>query len=192
MATIIDRPEMKRVLTGIIEKRHYTGSCPSGGKLWVVHDGAIVLFTNGGNPYLAKNLLGRPGKVWELARLYAPDGHRKNLLSEAVSRSVRLFRVRKPEVEALVSYADPLAGHHGGVYRACSWIYFPGMKWQKVWRGKDGRIVPRRKFHSRTGGHLNKAEIEALGYEQVRAPGKIRFVKPLNRWARKLIVERAP
>ena len=74
------------------------------------------------NKNIANFLLGWPGNVWELARLWAPDGHAKNLLTQAISAAVALIcKLESPD--ALVSYADPNAGHKGGVYRAASWLY---------------------------------------------------------------------
>ena len=56
--------------------------------------------------------------VWELARLYVIDGTPKNTESWFIARTVRM--VRGPM--ALVSYADPSAGHTGTIYRAANWI----------------------------------------------------------------------
>lgn len=172
-----------------ILRHHYTHSLPSGKTREYVFEDAIVLFSIPANPYLAKFVLGREGKVWELTRLWAPDGHAPDLLTRAIAKAVRGFRKDEPTVEALVSFADPNAGHKGGVYRAASWIYTGQSEEARGYRDQDGRIVARRKFHAGST-HLNKAAIEALGFKEVKVPGKFRFVKGLTDRARRDIARR--
>ena len=120
-------------------------------------------------------------KVFELSRLWAPDGHAPNLLTQAISAAVDMIR-RIENPDALVSYADPNVGHHGGVYRAASWIYHGKSEEVRTYIGVDGNTVSRRAFHSGKVG-MRKAEIEALGYTELKLPGKERFVRPLSREA---------
>jgi hypothetical protein len=172
----------------IIRRNHYTGSVPSGKRAVFQYEDAIVVFAIPANKNISTWLLGRPNVVWELSRLWAPDGHRPNLLTEAIADATRRFRGEYPEVEALVSYADPSAGHKGGVYRAASWMFLGQCEETRSYRSPDGRIVSRRAFHSGRRS-LRKAEIEALGYVQANTPGKYRFAKPLSRKARKLLTK---
>ena len=90
--------------------------------------------------------------------------------------------VRLENPDALVSYADPNAGHKGGVYRAASWLYHGKSEEVRTYRAPDGTTVARRAFHSGRNG-LRKAEIEALGYKEEKLPGKERFVRPLSKRA---------
>jgi hypothetical protein len=62
------------------------------------------------------------GKTWELARLYLLDEVPKNAETWAISGSVKHIRKNYPDVYALVSYADPSAGHSGTIYRAANWV----------------------------------------------------------------------
>lgn len=102
-----------------IRRHHYTHSIPSGKSYYVGFKDAIVVWSIPANKNIACFILGWPGNVWELSRLWAPDGHEKNLLTQAISAAVDV--IRKLEApDALVSYADPNAGHIGGVYRAAS------------------------------------------------------------------------
>jgi hypothetical protein len=124
--------------------------------------------------------------VWELSRLWAPDGHRDNLLTQAISEAVKKLRSLEP-VDALVSYADPNVGHTGGVYRAASWIPHGQSEENRVYVSPAGDLVARRAFHSGKT-HLRKSEIEALGYKEKKLPGKIRFVKPLTKLAKRQLL----
>jgi hypothetical protein len=164
----------------IIEK-HYTHKVPSGKSHYVNFEDCIVVWSIPANKNIAKFLLPNGGTVWELSRLWAPDGHRPNLLTQAISYSVKIIKkLENPDM--LVSYADPNAGHLGGVYRAASWIYHGQSSECRVYRDAFGQTVSRRAFHSGKRS-LRKAEIELLGYKEEKLPGKHRFVKPLLKTA---------
>jgi hypothetical protein len=164
---------------------HYTHSVPSGKSHYVRLDAAIVCWSIPANMNIARFLLGKPGVAWELSRLWAPDGHEKNLLTRAISAAIRVLKwLEAPDV--LVSYADPSAGHTGGVYRAASWLYHGTSEEVRAYRCPAGKPVARRAFHSGSKA-LTKSEIEALGFAEVKLPGKIRFVHPITRAARRAI-----
>lgn len=59
-----------------------------------------------------------PDKVLELNRLWLDDSLPRNSASWFVSRTLRLLPAR-----IIVSYADPLHGHYGYVYRALNFHY---------------------------------------------------------------------
>ena len=180
-----DRKDAERLVLA----NHYAHSLPSGKTHVYAGRGAVVMFSIPANRFAARVLLGRDGDVWELTRLWAPDGHEKNLLTWAISRAVRAFHRDEPSVEALVSYADPNVGHEGFVYRAASWVYCGRSEESRYYR-KNGQVVARRKFHS-GGQHLNNSEIVALGYEELKLPGKHRFGYGLTKRARREIQAKA-
>lgn len=187
-----------RLLTGgergdainVILGHHYTHSVPSGKSHYLQFADAIVVWSIPANKNIARFVLGFAGNVWELSRLWAPDGHAKNLLTQAISAAVDAIR-KLENPDALVSYADPNAGHSGGVYRAASWIAHGVCDESRVYRDASGQTVARRAFHSGSKG-MTKAQIEALGYEQLKLPGKIRFVRPLSRQACKALKKEKP
>ena len=144
----------------------------------------IVVWSIPANKNIAAFILGWAGNVWELARLRVAEGHGKNMLTQAISAAVEVI-VRLERPDALVSYADPNAGHKGGVYRAASWIYHGKSEEVRTYRDSEGKTFARRAFHSGKKG-MTKAEIESLGYLELKLPGKERFVKPLTRRARKV------
>jgi hypothetical protein len=166
----------------IICSNHYTRSVPSGKSYYIMYESAIVVWSIPANKNIAKYILGREGNVWELSRLWAPDGHRHNLLTQAISYAVKIIQ-KLEQPDALVSYADPSVGHSGGVYRAASWLHHGTSEEVRAYRSTDGQVVARRAFHSGSRS-LKKAEIEALGYIQLKLPGKERFVRPLTKTAR--------
>jgi hypothetical protein len=62
------------------------------------------------------------GVTWELARLWIEDKVPSNAESWLISQAVRHIRKHRPEVQNLVSYADPSVGHRGQVYKASNWV----------------------------------------------------------------------
>ena len=176
---------MRQMAAEIIRANHYTHTVPSGKSYYVQFEDCIVVWSIPANKNLARFLLPDGGSVWELSRLWAPDGHRPNLLTQAISAATKVIcKLENPDL--LVSYADPNAGHSGGVYRAASWIYHGQSGESRVYRHPTGQTVSRRAFHSGKRS-LRKVEIEALGYREEKLPGKHRFVKPLSRYARKTV-----
>jgi hypothetical protein len=61
------------------------------------------------------------GVTWELARLWLDDAVPMNAETYLIGRAVRYIRQHHREVVALVSYADPSAGHAGTIYKAANW-----------------------------------------------------------------------
>jgi hypothetical protein len=157
-----------RHLADQLRCRHYLRSVPTRPVMYFGHDGAVVCFAVPANPQISRHLLGKPNAVAELARLYAPDGHAPNLLTETLSLALAELRRRHPGYEAVVSYADPEAGHSGGVYRAASWIAL----------GQSDEHRP--------NGRHRKARQEP---DRI---GKLRFARGLTRSARRLIAEHRP
>ncbi len=175
--------EMQR----LIIKHHYTKSIPSGKCHYFEFEDAIIAFSIPANPYVSKFLTGRNNAVWELSRLWAPDGHRRNLLSQAIAFGVTELRRLVPGCLAVISYADPAVGHMGTVYRAASWIYLGQCEETRAYRSPGGLLVARRKFHSGNRAML-KAEIEAAGFIEERHVGKHRFARGFTARVRKRIL----
>ena len=167
-----------------IKRHHYTHSVPSGKSYYFACDGAIVVISIPANQFVGRFLFGKPRQVWELSRLWAPDGHERNLLTRALSESIAIFRKHQPTVWGLVSYADPNVGHSGFVYRAASWLPCGQVEESRYYRDAAGTVVSRRKFHS-GGTSMKKAEILALGYTETKQPGRLRYCLPFSSTARR-------
>ena len=61
------------------------------------------------------------GKTWELARLYLIDEIPRNGETWLIAQSVRYIKRNHTDIENLISYADPSAGHRGTIYQAANW-----------------------------------------------------------------------
>ena len=169
-------------------EKHYTRSWPSGKTYAVWYEDAVVVFSIPANCNVARWLGCPSNRVWELTRLWAPDGHRKNLLTEAISAAVSQFKTLGV-ADALISYADPNVGHSGGVYKAASWVALGQSEESRAYRGPSGEILSRRKFHSGKKS-LTKAEILSRGFREEKLPGKIRFARGLTRVGKRAVIKK--
>jgi hypothetical protein len=116
------------------------------------------------------------GKTWELARLYLLDEVPKNAETWLIGRSVRYIRQNHPDVEVLVSYADPSVGHSGTIYKAANW--------RADGRTDEGRKTPRCDYQdARTGKKYGRRGNVPPGADLVRVPrvSKFRFVLDLRK-----------
>jgi hypothetical protein len=183
--------QTRRDCERLICSRHYLRSVPSGKSHYVRFEDAVIVWSIPANMNIGRFLLGQQAVVWELSRMWAPDGHRPNLLTQAISYSLAILKREQPECAAVVSYADPNSGHTGGVYKAASWHECGQCEESRYYVSPSGLAVARRAFHS--GRKLfKKAEIEAMGYQQQNKPGKLRFAHGLKKWARREIAARFP
>lgn len=105
---------------------HYSRSYPAGvnARYGVWEDGRFigaVIFGTGSNVRIGDPYGLQPHQVRELVRI-ALDKH-VTPVSRIIAATVRMFRGDFPAVDLIVSYADPVQGHHGGVYQANNWSY---------------------------------------------------------------------
>lgn len=115
------------------------------------------------------------GYTWELARLWIKDGIPRNAESWLISQSIKFIRRNHPDVVALVSYADPSAGHVGTIYRASNWT--------PDGRTDDERKSPRFDYaDATTGKKYGRAAHIPDGAQLIRVPrvSKYRYVYRLN------------
>lgn len=116
------------------------------------------------------------GYTWELARLWVDDSIPKNAETWLISQSVKWVRVNHPEVEYLVSYADPSVGHNGTIYQAANWT--------NDGHTDEGRRTPRFDYRCvDTGKHYSRHGHIPHGVEVERVPrtSKARYVLPLKK-----------
>ena len=158
----IDKPTAKKMVV----KHHYS-------HLWTKCSVALGLFVDTGNEHAffdeaEEKLIGvcvygdpigrltgqsisdeiKRTEVLELTRLFIYDGYGNNIESWFISQSMNWLRKNKPQIRALVSYADPKEGHPGTIYQATNWIY-QGIIGKHTWsfkfnendRWKHGRTI---------------------------------------------------
>lgn len=166
------------VAKSVVEEFHYSGSLPTNCR----HNFAPLCYRVRGicsfGPAVNKFI---PEGWCELRRLVRiPD--EKFVLSAFVSGAVRFLRAEK-QYRAIISYADPGQGHHGGIYQACSWSCVPSVKESAVkgFRDESGAFVHRRTCYERFGtSSVPKILGINPGWTAVRADLKVRYIKGLS------------
>lgn len=113
---------------------------------------------------------------WELARLYILDSEPFNSETWFMSRAIKFIRINHPQVEALVSYADPSVGHSGTIYKAANW--------QQDGRTDQERKTPRFDYGVAGKVYSRRSHVPT-GAEMVRVPrvSKFRYVYRLEKKA---------
>jgi hypothetical protein len=61
------------------------------------------------------------GNTLELARVWMHDALPRNTETWVIAKTLRILRRMRPDLIAVVSYADPSRGHEGAIYRAGNW-----------------------------------------------------------------------
>lgn len=109
-----------------VEHWHYSECLPAGKlvKVGAWEDGVFVgcvIFGRGANNNLGKPFGLQQVEVCELVRI-ALNKH-KTPVSRVAAVAIRFLRKQSPGLRLIVSYADPMQQHHGGIYQAMNWLY---------------------------------------------------------------------
>ena len=114
------------------------------------------------------------GVTWELARLWVSSSVPTNGETYLIGKAVRYIKKARPEVTALVSYADPSAGHSGTIYRAAGW--------EADGRTDDDRKTPRFDYMVGEKRYSRRGHVPADATPvRVARVSKHRFVLRLSR-----------
>jgi hypothetical protein len=162
------------------EKWHYSHIIPASKmvRIGAWEDGrfiGVVLFSWGGN-----NRLGAPyglamDECCELVRVALRD--HATPVSRIVAIALRFLKRQSPGVRLVVSFADPVQGHHGGIYQAGGWTYTgrSAPSYELVLNGK--------RLHKRayTGNNFGNPKMPLpAGAEKRPTPGKHRYLMPMD------------
>ena len=163
-----------------VEHWHYSRSLSASksARLGVWEDGAfigVVLFGWGNNRNMPKMFKLEQTECAELLRV-ALTKHAAPV-SRIITIAARLLRAEFPSMRALVSYADPSQGHHGGVYQGAGWIYTGRSVANEAYE-VNGVMLHKRRL---TGGSYGNAPPPMpVGAKRVVPPAKYRYVLPLD------------
>ena len=119
------RPINSSVARDIVLKHHYSHTWPvaklSMGLYVDSKLNAVIVYGLSASARMPGSLPSE--KYWELQRLFSFDWAGKNTESFLISKSIKYIKNNHPEIECLVSFADPDQGHVGIVYQATNWLY---------------------------------------------------------------------
>lgn len=162
------------------ENWHYTASLPVGKlvKVGVWEQGqfiGVVLFCWGMNKSLGSPYGLQMNECCELVRV-ALKPHQAPV-SRMVALALNWLAKQSSGLRMVVSFADPAAGHHGGIYQAGNWIYSGQSAANFEWR-LNGKRLNKRAY---TGHNFGKARsVVPAGAVRVTLPGKHRYLMPLD------------
>jgi len=155
-------PAVKNVRFGVWEGEEFIGA---------------VVYSRSANPNIGTFLNLKQTEVAELTRVALGEHHHP--VSQIVSYTIKMLSRKDNGLKALVSYADPYQGHHGGIYQAMNWIYVGQTEPTRTRVDESGETV-----HSRTVNRAKKKGFSTRDqYNQLQTevrPGKHKYVYPLD------------
>ncbi len=178
----------------MIETEHYLHSMPAGplACFGVYLDGeclGAVVFSNGMAQSFRILDAAKPSDVVTLARLWLSDRLPKNSESRVLGFTLSYLRQRTPW-KAIISYADPTAGHLGVIYQATGWLYLGATQRDGYIRLPDGKLHHPRSVSNLLGSNSIR-HLRATGVQARREPtlGKHKYLYILDpswRWRLKV------
>ena len=155
----------------ILSKHHYLGDVPIAASICYGNGKSVAVYGPVHAPKMPKDYL-------ELRRL-ASDG--TDVLSKFLSKTLKALKAEG--VPAVLTWADPAAGHHGGIYQATNWIYTEprSYNWNSHYRAPDGTVIDHRAAYKRFGSSSKKVVLAAEPTWEAFLPlMKYRYLMPLN------------
>jgi hypothetical protein len=165
-----------------VENWHYSQSMPAGKlvKIGAWENGkfiGVVIFGRGANNNLGKPYGLSQTEVCELVRI-ALTKH-QSTVSRIAAMAMRFLKKQSHGIKLIISYADPMQGHHGGIYQAGNWIYCGSSQPQQ------GVMVNGKVMHKRTADSLFGT---IKGLQKSPIMWKHKYLMPLDSDTRKRIM----
>ena len=168
---------------------HYSGAIPATKRasLGVWEEGRFIgaiIFTLGAGSSTDGRAFGlsRAFEMAELQRVTLRE--HQTSVSRMLSIAVRMLRKQSPGLKLLVSYADPVQGHHGGIYQAAGWVYVGRSSKSRVYIAKDGKRYTNRVISSRGyTTHHGRFRMDPVPWNELTkmiSPGKHKYLLPLD------------
>ena len=105
-------------------------------------------------------------------------------VTRIMTLAIKFLKKANQGLRLVVSFADPAANHHGGIYQGGNWFYLGKSSNGFEWR-LNGKRLNKRAY---TGHNFGRARLEVPnGAEKVNIPGKHRYLMPLDDQMRKQI-----
>ncbi len=173
---------------------HYSRSMPVGKLVafgvWEndAYIGAVI-FGRGASPHYGTAFGLDVYQVAELVRVALTDHDAP--VTQIIAETIRQLRAGSPGLRLLVSFADPLHDHHGGIYQAGNWVYTGTTGTAPLYRDPATGELLHNRLVSTTGMKRqfgsSKPARRADELELVEQPPKHRYHMPLDRAMRRQI-----
>ncbi len=147
---------------------------PCYGLFWENRLIGVLMFATPCSENVRRSVFG-PGcenSVIELHRLHILDGTPKNTESWFVAKCLKFLKRDRPQTKAVISFSDTTEGHHGTIYRACSFYQCGTTGRATFYRDKDGRLR-----HPRQNGvNISKQMAAEMGWVPEIRSAKNRYL----------------
>jgi len=137
----------------------------------------VVIFGRGANNNIGKPYGLEQTSTCELVRI-ALTKH-ITPVSKIAAIAIKFLKSNSPGLRLIISYADPLQGHHGGIYQAGNWVYCGRSQAQQEVM-HNGKIM-----HKRTANALFGT---IKGMKKSPIMWKHKYLMPLDDEIRKRII----
>jgi hypothetical protein len=111
-------------------------------------------------------------RVMELHRLVLIDDTPKNTESWFISRALKAFKKDKPNIWAIVSFADPRVNHRGIIYQATNALFTGSSNKARFFIDQNGKV----KHQRYDGKNISTAEGIKRGWKSIMMEGKYRYL----------------
>lgn len=139
---------------------------------------AVVKFTPPIRQGIALTLGVKNHELMELDRFCIhPARHKHNFASYIMKRVIRQVQSDFPQVLELVSFADPLAGHIGYIYKASNWTFCGKTKTSYNYMDGSGKTVNKKTLYqwAKNQGIKEVEYYKSLGFTKVNTPAKYKY-----------------
>jgi hypothetical protein len=166
-----------------VEKWHYSRTMPVGKmvRIGVWESGKFigcVLFALGMNRSLGSPYGLQMTECCELVRVALTE--HQTPVSRIVSIALKMIRKQSEGLRLVVSFADPVEDHHGGIYQAGGWLYAGKTAGSFEWRIGEQRLNKRAFTGQQFGGGRRSVSQIPSTAKKVQTPGKHRYLMPLD------------
>lgn len=161
-----------------IKQHHYTHGCHNGPMCWGLFLReemiGVCAFATPASENVRASVFGkdRKNEVTELHRLVVLDGTPTNTESWFIRRALQGLKEYRPEIKAVLSFADSTEGHEGIIYQASNALYCGTSGTATFYRDQTGRLR-----HPRQNGvNISKKEAKNRGWTPEKREGKYRYL----------------
>lgn len=177
-----------------IRKNHYSHGCHNGpSPCYGLFDGdkliGVLMFATPCSEAVRASVFGPKHKDWvtELHRLHILDVTPRNAESWFISRCLKLLKQDKPNIKAVLSFADSTEGHDGTIYKATN-AYFIGTTGRATfYRDATGRL----RHPRQCGVNITAETAKKLGWKAEKRGAKNRylFLLPSSKVEKKKLIK---
>lgn len=161
-----------------IKNHHYSKGCHNGPMCYGLFDKneliGVCAFANPCSENVRSSVFGKDYKnfVTELHRLVLLDDAPKNSESFFIVRALKELKKDKPNIHAVLSFADATENHFGIIYQATNAFYTGTSGKATFYLDSNGRLR-----HPRQNGlNISKEEALTRGWVSCRREGKFRYL----------------